>query len=108
MSTISDSILSLWNTSNYSPPSIPVIYSDNEYMAVIEDSGDFIRFMSSDGQIFLTLNQNNNCQLAVPDQIVGTHVYFCEKITPILCSPTAGVNGDRDFFVLNNIVPLLV
>ena len=104
--SLSQRIYQVWSSSQYNPPQIPLIYYDNEYMATVDDSETFIRFMSSDGQIFLALN--NYCQLGNPPPIIGDNVYVCSKVSPILCSPTSGPTSTRDVFVLNNITPLLV
>jgi hypothetical protein len=103
--SLSQRIIQVWLASGYTPPKIPLIFYENEYMITVDDSGLFLRFMSSDGQIFLALNQN--CQLGTPDITVGNSVYVCSKVDPILCSPSKGPNGIRDIFVLNNITPLL-
>jgi hypothetical protein len=104
--SLSQYISQIWAQSQYVPPQIPLIIHDNEYMAIIDDSQPFLRFMSSDGQIFLALN--TNCQIAQPDITIGNAIYMCTKIDPILCSPTRGPGSSRDIFVLNNIAPLLV
>jgi hypothetical protein len=103
--SLSQRIFQVWASSPYTPPKVPLIFYENEYMATVDDSQIFLRFMSSDGQIFLALN--NNCQLGKPDPTIGDSVYICRKVDPILCSPTAGLDSIRDLFVLNNITPLL-
>ena len=103
---LSQRIFQVWAGARYNPPVVPLIYYNEEYMAIINDSEQFIRFMSSDGQIFLALN--SICQIATPDPRIGNNVYVCTRVTPILCSPTKGLEGTRDLFVLNNIVPLLI
>ena len=104
--SLSQRIIQIWATSPYNPPHTPLIYYEGEYMATVDDTQTFLRFMSSDGQIFLALNQN--CQLAQPDPTIGDAVYYCTKVDPILCSPTKGPDSIKDLFVLNNIAPLLV
>jgi hypothetical protein len=81
------------------------VFSENEYMVTVDDSGVFLRFMSADGQIFVALN--THCQIGKPDVRVGDGVYVCTKLDPILCSPTPGIEYARDIFVLNNIAPLV-
>ena len=103
--SLTDRILAIWARSQYIAPKVPLIFYENEFMITVEDSGTFLRFMSSDGQIFLALNLN--CQLGKPDPSVGDAVYVCKKVDPILCSPTSGVDSTRDIFVLNNIAHLL-
>lgn len=103
--SLSQQILRVWSFSQYDPPAIPLIFYDNEYMLTIDDSQTFLRFMAADGQIFLSLR--NYCQLGEPPASVGDSVYMCEKVDPILCGPIDGPGSDRDWFVLNNIVPLL-
>jgi len=95
----------VWVASSYTPPKIELIFYEGGFMATVDDSGTFLRFIAIDGQIFLALNQN--CQLIKPAPSVGDNIYFCTKVDPILCSPTGGPNGARDIFVLNNIIPLL-
>jgi hypothetical protein len=104
--SLSQRILQIWTASSYSPPKILLIFNDNQYMATIDDSGPFLRFMSSDGQIFLSLN--THCRVGNPDQKNGDAIYLCTKLDPILCSPTHGLEYSRDLFVLNNIAPLVV
>ena len=107
--SLSQRIYQIWNKSQHSPPKIPLIFYENEYMAVVDDSGAFIRFVSPDGQIFLALN--TYCQLIQPDSSPRSlldNIYVCNKVTPILCSPTGSPKDNRDFFVLNNIIPLLM
>lgn len=104
--SLSQRILQIWTSSPHTPPKIPLIYYDNEYMATVDDSATFLRFMSIDGQIFLAFNQN--CQHANADPRIGDTVYLCTKVDPILCSPTGGPNSTRDLFVLNKITPLLM
>lgn len=104
--SLSQRIYQVWTTSQYTPPKVPLILYYNEYMATVDDSDTFLRFISSDGQIFLALN--THCQLARPDPTIGDAVYVCSKVSPILCSPTGGPESIRDLFVLNNISPLLV
>lgn len=104
--SLSQRIYQVWSSSQYNPPKVPLIYYDNEYMATVEDSEIFLRFMSSDGQIFLALN--NYCQIGQADPSIGDSVYVCSKVSPILCSPTTGPESVRDLFVLNNITQLLV
>lgn len=99
--SIAQRIMAVWNSTNgslHTAPNIPLILNDNQYMAVIDDSTNFIRFMSVDGQIFLALN----CPLG------GDNFYICPKVNPILYSPTGGPNNSKDIFVLNNIIPLLI
>jgi len=103
--SLSKRILDIWNSSSFPTPKVPLIFYDNEYMATIDDSETFFRFMSSDGQIFLAIN--NNCQYGKPDSNIGDVVYVCSKVDPILCSPTPGPNSYKDNFVLKNIAPLL-
>jgi len=100
--SLSQYVLQIWKKSNYAPPRIPLLFYGNEYMAVIDDTQVFLRFMSSDGQIFLALNFN--CEVG---QTMGDSVYVCNKIDPILCSPSNGPESSKDIFVLNNIAPLL-
>lgn len=104
--SLSEHIFQVWAASTYTPPTIPLIYNENEYMVTIDDTGAFLRFMSTDGQIYLALN--TKCQLGKPDPTIGNSVYVCTKLDPILCSPTTGIVSFRDLFVLNNIVPLLL
>lgn len=104
--SLSQHILQVWGTSQYVPPKVPLIFYNDEYMATIDDSVIFLRFMSSDGQIFLALN--NNCQLGKPDPAIGDNIYICSKIDPILCSPTGGPSNMKDLFVFKYIIPLLV
>lgn len=103
--SLSEQILRVWALSQYTPPAIPLIYYNNEYMLTVDDSNTFLRFMSVDGQVFLALN--TNCQLGEPPVRVGDSVYVCNKVDPILCGPTEGPGSERDWFVLNNITPLL-
>lgn len=103
--SLSDRIFAIWATSHYNPPTVPLIFYENEYMITVDDSETFLRFMSSDGQIFLALNKN--CQITRPSPIIGNSSYLCTKVDPILCSPTSGPDSVRDIFVLNNIIPLL-
>ena len=103
--SLSHRVLQIWSSSIHTPPTIPLIFYDNEYMATVDDSGPFLRFMSIDGQIFLALNQN--CHHANADPTIGDTVYLCTKVDPILCSPTSGPNSIKDLFVLNKITPLL-
>lgn len=103
--SVSTRVLEVWRTSNYPPPTIPLIYHDNQYMATISDQGDFVRFMGLDGGIWMALSKR--CQQGQPDPTIGTAVYICVQVTPILCAPTGGPEGDRDLFVLNSILPLL-
>lgn len=104
--SLSAKILQIWSTSLYTAPTVPLIYNDNEYLATVEDSDIFLRFMSADGQIFLALN--NKCQLVKPPPTIGNNVYVCTKVDAISCSPTSGPQTARDLFVLNKIAPLLV
>ena len=101
--SLSQQILQIWTDSSYDPPTVQLIYYEGDYMVTIDDSETFLRFMSSDGQIYLALNKN--CQQSEVD---STIVYFCDKLDPILCSPTKGPETSRDMFVLNNIIPLLL
>ena len=103
--SLSQQVLQIWTRSGYQPPSVPLIFYENEYMATVDDTGTFLRFISSDGQIFLALN--TNCQLAKPDDDIGDTIYFCKKVDPILCAPVKGPEYVKDLFVLNNIAPLL-
>jgi len=103
--SLSQYILQIWSSSPYTPPKIPLIFYENEYMITVDDSQTFLRFMSSDGQIFLALNKN--CYTVKPDATIGDAVYICNKVDPILCSPTTGPNNLRDLFVLNNIASVL-
>lgn len=98
-------ILEKWASSGYAPPKIPLLFVPNEYMAVIDDSGIFFRLMSTDGQILLAINRYCSLNSAPPS--VAANVYVCEKLDPVLCSPSSGPSGDKDRFVLNNIIPLL-
>lgn len=104
--SLSQYILKIWSQSQYEPPVIPLIFHENQYMATVEDSQTFLRFISSDGQIFLALN--TNCQIGQPDPSIGDTIYMCSKVDPILCSPTKGPDSIKDLFVLNNIAQLLV
>lgn len=104
--SLSQRILDIWGSSSFTPPNIQLIFNENEYMAVIEDSEDFLRFMSSDGQIFIALSKN--CQHAKSNPTIGDNVYVCTKVDPILCSPIHGPHNEKDIFVLNNIAPLLI
>jgi hypothetical protein len=97
--SLSQRILQIWNTSQFKAPNVPLIYHDNQYMATVDDSTNFFRFMSADGQIFVALS--TRCQ------IQGPGIYVCTKIDPILCSPVPGLQYGRDIFVLNNIAPLI-
>jgi hypothetical protein len=103
--SLTDRIFAIWATSHYKPPTVPLIFYENEFMVTVDDSETFLRFMSSDGQIFLALNKN--CQITKPAPIIGNSAYVCSKVDPILCSPTSGPDSIRDIFVLNNITPLL-
>lgn len=103
--SLSQRILQVWTLSPYPPPKVPLIFYEEEYMATVDDSETFLRFMSVDGQIFLALN--TNCQLGKPTADIGESVYVCTKVDPILCAPVPGPSSVRDFFVLNNIAPLL-
>lgn len=103
--SLSARIIEVWKTSNYPIPKVPLIYHENEYMATIADEGAFVRFMSLDGTIIMALSQR--CDLGQPDPTVGTSVYVCKQVTPILCGPAGGPEGPRDLFVMNNIIPLL-
>jgi len=103
--SLTDDILNIWNQSVYTPPSVPLLYYNNEYMAVVDDNDVFLRFISVDGQVYVALN--NHCDYINSDKSIGPGVYICEPITPILCAPLKGPEGHRDFFVLNNIIPLL-
>lgn len=103
--SLSQHILGIWANSQYPPPRIPLIYNENQYMVTVDDTGIFLRFMSSDGQIFMAINRN--CQTAKSDPTIGTEVYICTKVDPILCSPTPGLEHARDIFVLKNIAPLI-
>lgn len=105
MASLSQRIDAIWKTSAHVPPRVQLIYNDGEYMATVNDSDTFLRFMSSDGQIFIALN--TNCNYARPAPVIGDNVYVCTKVDPILCSPTGGPDSVRDLFVLNNIVHLL-
>lgn len=103
--SLSQQIINIWTASPYSPPKIPLIFHENQYMATVSDTDTFLRFISVDGQIFLALNFN--CKQAAPDPSIGNSVYICSKVDPILCSPTSGPDNARDIFVLNKIIPLL-
>ena len=112
--SLSQRILKIWRQSQYLPPRVPLLFYDNEYMAVVDDTQSFLRFISSDGQIFLALN--THCQISKIDEpyfpgkpatTVGDTIYVCSKIDPILCSPTSGPESIKDIFVLNYITPLL-
>lgn len=103
--SLSQRILQVWATSPYAPPKVPLIFYENEYMAIVDDSQLFLRFISGDGQIFVALNKN--CQIHQADPSVINDVYVCTKVDPILCSPTSGPDSVRDLFVLNNIIPFL-
>lgn len=102
---LSQYIGSIWEKSSYTPPAVSLLYNDGEFMAVVDDSENFIRFMSADGQIFVSLN--TNCTPNPSKNIPLESVYLCSKVDAILCSPTEGPNSSRDLFVLKNIVPLL-
>jgi hypothetical protein len=102
---LSQRIIEVWRASNYGPPAVPLIYHENQYMATIADEGAFVRFMKLDGSILMALSQR--CQQGQPDPTIGTTVYVCGQVTPILCAPSGGPEGARDLFVLNNIIPLL-
>jgi hypothetical protein len=104
--SLSQHILEIWEKSMHIPPKIPLIFYENEYMVTIDDSGVFLRFASSDGQIFLSLNQN--CQIATPDITIGNNIYLCTKIDPVLCSPSVGIKSVRDLFVLNKVIAILL
>lgn len=103
--SLSQRVLQVWATSQYLAPRVPLIFYENEYMATVDDSGIFFRFMSTDGSIFVALNRN--CQANTAPATVGDTVYVCTKVDPILCSPSTGPESIRDIFVLNHIVPLL-
>ena len=103
--SLSQNIITIWASSPYPPPRIPLIFYENEYMATVSDADTFLRFMSVDGQIFVALNIN--CQAGKPDPSIGDAIYICSKVDPILCSPTGGPDSSKDIFVLNNIAPLL-
>ena len=103
--SLSQQIINIWASSPYSPPKIPLIFYENEYMATVSDIDTFLRFISVDGQIFVALNIN--CQVGKPDPSIGDTVYVCSKIDPILCSPSGGPDSIKDVFVLNKITPLL-
>lgn len=110
--SLSDNILEIWAKSEYVPPSVPLIYSEGEFMAVIDDSDNMIRFMSYDGQISIAIK--TMCNFARTDEEYGLYdaeygsiVYSCGKVTPILCSPSKSASGRKDMFVLKNIAPLL-
>lgn len=103
--SLSDHILQIWASSPYNPPQVPLIYHEDEYMITVDDSDVFLRFMSPDGQIFMALS--NKCQLGQPTADIGDQVYMCDKLDPILCAPVPGPKSGRDFFVMNNIAPLL-
>lgn len=100
--SLSEQISDIWIRAGYAPPNVKLIYHENEYMIVIDDSTSFLRFMSTDGQIFIALNRK--CQIGSNTQ---DEVYVCDKVDAILCSPVKGPGSDRDFFVLANIIPLL-
>lgn len=104
--SLTDRLLQIWRTSPHIPPRVPLFYHDHEYMATIDDSGALLRFMSTDGQIFIALNQN--CQYGQGDPTIGPQVYMCTRITPILCGPTHGPESHRDLFVMNSILPHLI
>jgi len=103
--SFSQRIIAVWTSSIYPAPKVPLIFYEGEYMATVDDSDNFLRFMSAGGQIFLALN--TNCQYGKPDPAIGDVVYMCSKVDPILCSPTRGPNSNKDIFVLKNIAPLL-
>ena len=100
-------ILTVWQQQSYYPiPELPLIHYAGEYMATIDDTQDFVRFMNAGGQIFLTLRKN--IYLAKPpDLAIGNVVYACDKAYPILCGPSHGSEEERDNFVLNNIAYML-
>lgn len=102
---LSERLLQIWHSSSHIPPRVPLLFHQNQYMATIDDSTQFLRFMSVDGQIFVALN--TNCQYIQMDSSIGTQVYMCNKISPIICAPSHGPNNIRDVFVLNHIIPSL-
>ena len=103
--SLSQQIQQIWLASPHRAPRVPLIYHDNEYMITVDDTGPFLRFMSADGQIFLSLNRN--CQIGIPDVTVGNEVYMCAKVDPILCSTTGGPLNAKDVFVVNNLLYLI-
>ena len=100
--SLSENLLEIWGQSQYQPPEIPLLFYDGDLMVVISDSGAFIRFMSIDGQVYLALNKN--CEVVVSKT---EDVYSCYSGYQILCSPST-IQDNRDLFVLNKIIPLLL
>lgn len=104
--SLEQQIIFSWQKSGFRVPNIVLIYYYNEYMAVINDTSNLIRFMSTDGQVFMALR--SKCQYARPSsEYIGTITYVCSKAHPILCGPSTSSNNREDTFVLDQIIPLL-
>lgn len=91
-----------WVNSGFVAPKIPYVYYDGEYMAVIDDSTQFIRFMDKEGQIYMAYNAYCNVPAG------NNNIYQCQKVDPILCAPVPGLDYAKDTFVLQNIIPTLL
>lgn len=98
--SLSESILNIWKQSHYEHPTVQLLFYDDNWKIVISDSDNFIRFMSLNGQIYLTLKRN--CEIVIAD--TGDKVYSCLGI----CSPFTTAEDSKDLFVLNKIIPFLL
>lgn len=101
---LEEQIKQIWKDSNFIIPKVFIIYYEKQYMAVINDSTDFIRFIRSSSEVYLAINKY--CQLEF-DKNIGMDIYVCKKAVPILCSPFPGKAGILDNFVLGTITPML-
>lgn len=101
--SLTENILRVWEQSHHDPPSVPLLFHEKNLMVVVSDSERFIRFMSLDGQIYLSLNKS--CEI-IPIE-TGDNVYSCSTTRPIFCCPSSSEKDGRDLFVLNKILPLI-
>lgn len=107
MYSLTDNIRAIWMSSKYAStaPSFPIVYHDDQYMAVIGLHNGFWRIMGNSGQIYMT--HLNNCQIA-QTALSKENVLYCKPVHQTGCGPS--VEGDyveRDRFVYEKIIPFL-
>lgn len=101
---LEEQIKNIWQNSNFITPKVFIIYFEKQYMAVINDSTNFIRFIRSSSEVYLAIDKY--CEIEF-DKNIGMDIYVCKKAVPILCSPFPGKPGILDNFVLGSITPIL-
>ncbi len=93
-----------WEASKFSTPYIPLIHVNNAVMAIIDDAGSYVRFMDTPGNIYVVLRKQ--CTV-VKNKLSHNYNYILNSPVATMCNPYNGP-GNRDIFVKNVIVPLLI